>query len=219
VFVAIQLPGDFEVPGDSTTVTPWMIVANGHDGSQALSINVMEHVIRCTNILVALASRADYRLRLIHRPGIEVRYVAAHAVVAAANDYLVESHDVAAKLAATKVTEGQARAIIQAAFPVSDRKADAPKARPSMFDGAWANYQASPTIPDSLRMTAWGAIQAVTEWVDHGTSFRGGAVQGVSDRRAEALMFGARAASQKSAAVDAALAQARRKAHRPKVVG
>jgi phage/plasmid-like protein (TIGR03299 family) len=224
VFVAIQLPGDFQVPGDPTTITPWMIVANGHDGSLALSVNVMESVLRCTNVLVALSRSAAYRIRLIHRPGIEVRYQEAHAVIARANDYLAESHQVAADLAARRITEGQARAIIGAAFPVHQAKDTSAedggrKAKPTMFDGAWANYQVSDTIPDSLRMTAWGAIQAVTEWVDHGTAFRGGTTQGAADRRANALMFGGRADNQKAAAVDAALALPRRRAMRPVVVG
>lgn len=213
VYAAIRLPGDFSVPGDPTRITPWMIVANGHDGSLALSVNVLEHVYRCTNILVALATVAAWRIRLIHRPGIEVRYQAAHATIAAVNRYLDESMELAAELGAKRITEGTARAIIQAAFPIrADRTdPDKPKPRPSAFDGAWALYQASPTIPDSIRPTAWGAIQAVTEWVDHGTAWRGGATQSAEDRRANALMFGGRADDQKARAVEAALGAPRRR--------
>lgn len=220
VYAAIRLPGDFTVPGDPTTITPWMVVANGHDGSLALSVNVMEAVYRCTNVLVALASLSAWRVRLIHRPGIEVRYQAAHATIAAVNRYLDEAHQVAADLAAKRITEGTARSIILAAFPLKGdpRDPDRPKSRPSAFDGAWALYQASPTIPDSIRPTAWGAIQAVTEWVDHGTAWRGGALQDAGDRRANALMFGGRADDQKARAVEAALA-VRRRRHQPVVVG
>lgn len=207
VFAAIQLPGDFHVPGDPTTITPWMIVANAHDGSLALSVNIMEAVIRCTNVLVALAQRAEYRIRLIHRPGVDIRLVTAQAVIAQANGYLAESHQVAADLAARKVSEGQALGIIRAAFPTQAKAvADGDrKARPSMFDGAVANWMTSPTIPDPLRFTAWGVIQGVTEWVDHGTAWRGGPTQSATDRRANALMFGGRADIAKAAAVDAAL--------------
>jgi phage/plasmid-like protein (TIGR03299 family) len=216
VFVAIELPQAVRVPGDdTTTVHPWMVVANGHDGSLALSVNVLEHVVRCTNILVALASHAAYRIRLVHRPGIEARYHQAHQVVGQVNGYLRESNDLKADLAARRITEGQAKAILQAAFPVPVRDTSAADGgrvgRPTQFDGAWDGLLHSPTIPDPLRLTAWGAVQAVTEYVDHGTAWRGGKRGDVSDRRMNALVFGGRADGQKARAIEAALALPRRR--------
>lgn len=210
VFVAIRLPVAVQVPGDPTLVTPYMIVANGHDGSLALSVNVLEGVLRCTNILVALSKRAAYRIRLVHCPGIEARYQAAHQVIGMTTRYLAESNDLKADLAATRITEGGSRRIIQAAFPVrrvQDTSAQdgGTTGRPTQFDGAWRNLWESPTIPDRLRGTAWGAVQAVTEWVDHSTAFRGGPRGGAEERRANALLFGGRADTQKARAVEAAL--------------
>lgn len=210
VFVAIELPERVMIPGESTPITSWMVVANGHDGSLALSVNILEHVVRCTNILVALSKHAAYRIRLVHRPGIQARYAQAHQVVAQANGYLAESDDLKAGLVARRVTEGQSRAIIQAAFPLPASRADlepgTKPGRPSLYDGAWANLWQSPTIPDPLRSTAWGAVQAVTEWVDHGTAWRGGERGNVSDRRMNALVFGGRSDGQKARAIEAALA-------------
>lgn len=214
VFVAIELGQGVVVPGDSgTTVAPWMIVANGHDGSLALSVTVLEHVLRCTNILVALSRMAAYRMRLVHRPGIQAKHQQAHQVVRMTQGYLAESNDLKADLVAHRITEGIARRIIQAAFPLPEREDDAPAGgRPTAFDGAWANWQHSDTIPDDLRLTQWGAIQAVTEWVDHGTAWRGGARGDVNDRRMNALVFGGRSDQQKARAIDAALGVATRRA-------
>ena len=216
VFVAIDLNRQVTVPGDLTTsVNAWMIVANGHDGSLALSLNVLEHVVRCTNILVALARSATWRIRLIHRPGIEAKYRQAHQAIGQVNGYLDQSNDLKSDLAARHVTDGQARRIISAAFP--ERKPqegrDVPLGRPVQFDQAWALWQSSPTIPDDLRNTAWGAVQAVTEYVDHGTDWRGGERGGISDRRMNALALGAsRSDGQKSRAIEAALSLPHRKA-------
>lgn len=211
VFVAIELPSAVQVPGDmGTLVNPWMVVANGHDGSLALSVNVLEHVVRCTNILVALARLSAYRIRLVHRPGIEAKYQQAHQVIATANRYLAESNGLKADLAARRVSEAQSRRIIEAAFPLPARDTSAEDGgrtgRRTMFDHAWDGLWNSPTIPDPLRPTAWGAIQAVTEWVDHGTNWRGGPRGDADDRRMNALVFGGRADGQKARAIEAALA-------------
>jgi phage/plasmid-like protein (TIGR03299 family) len=215
VFVAIELPGQVVVPGDtSTRVCPWMVVANGHDGSLSLSVNVLEHVVRCTNILVALASLSAYRFRLVHRPGIGAKYQQAHQVVGAIQGYLAESNELKADLAARRITEDGSRAIIRAAFPVpagSDPDAQGGRGRPSLFDGAWKALWASPTIPAELRTTAWGAVQAVTEYVDHATSWRGGVRGDVSDRRMNALVLGGRADGQKARAIEAALGMPHRR--------
>jgi len=55
---------------------------------------------------------------------------------------------------------------------------------------AFEDYLSSPTI-DGIRGTAWGAFNAVTEYIDHIQEFKGGTLTSAEDTKGNSILFGA----------------------------
>jgi hypothetical protein len=95
------------------------------------------------------------------------------------------------RLALTSVVDQQVRDIFAAVWPVkAGEDGDAEiEVKNRNAERAFALYEASPNL-DGIRGTAWGAVNAVTEYLDHGVTYHGRTGSDVTDVRAESLMFG-----------------------------
>lgn len=182
----------------------YLLLTNSHDGSMSLngSITPIRSVCWNTNNMAMRRARSNFRLR--HTARIEGRIAAAREALGVTFRYLDEFKELAQALSLKNIVDDQVAEIMKAVWPVPE---DLPEGRVENHHSTKALdlYYASPNL-EGIRGTAWGALQAVTEYLDWGVEYkpRGEAVTG-EDLRAERILWGG-VVEKKEAAVKALLA-------------
>jgi Domain of unknown function (DUF932) len=113
--------------------------------------------------------------------------------------------EMATHLATTSLVDEQVREIMNNLWPASETRVE--KGEQSKHaDAAYATYLRSENL-EGIRGTAWGAFNAVTEYLDHGVEYKGRVAE-PGDVRAESSLFGT-AKETKDRAIEALLAVAK----------
>lgn len=160
------------IPGDDSTILPWLNLSWAHDGSGALSVRPTSIRTVCWNTQSAAEAegrRNDVEFTFRHTKKVMERIedakLAIQGVRGAHEEYLV----IAQELAEIKVTKSQRSLFVSELIPmppealISDRvKGNVDEARgkvSALFDG--------PTIPEAHRLTGYGLHLAGGEYLDH----------------------------------------------------
>jgi phage/plasmid-like protein (TIGR03299 family) len=207
VLAKVVGPADEIVDGDK--VERYILLAHGHDGLLAIRCGLTGIRVVCQNTLSA-AINAETLVRILHHAKAEETLAAAREVVTRANGAFDKAAEIYRALAKVKnVTARQLRAYCDAVFPKPEGPkgggdgggsgpADGgePESKSRIFDQVSALYEAGAgTDIPGVRGTAWGAYNAMTEFLTHE---RGRS----QDRRVENSFFGPEGARALSAAVD-----------------
>lgn len=185
-------------------IRTYLLMTNSHDGSMALGAFITPIRVRCwnTNNMAMRKARAQFRLR--HTARIEGRILQAREALGITFQYLAEFKESAEFLAAKSVTDDQVAELFRTAvWPIPE---DFSEARLENHHSMKALdvYYSSPTL-EGIRGTAWGALQAVTEYVDWGVEYKPrGEGLAAEDLRAERILWGS-ALEKKEAALKALL--------------
>jgi phage/plasmid-like protein (TIGR03299 family) len=170
-----HIPGDFEVAaGDA--VRPYVLLAWGHDGKHGLAAKLTPIRVVCNNTLTAALGRkwsstADVYVR--HHRNAHVRIEQAQRAMGLIRKKVEATQETYAQLAATTI---DAEAYFTRLFPAPERPAGGEDNKYAERLARWSAHQhrllelyASGHGSDlpGVRGTAWGAYNAVTEWVDH----------------------------------------------------
>lgn len=188
VFLSMEIPQGVSVPGDESGYKPYILLANGHDGRRSLSVAVVTQRVYCENTLNMAIKGAQQRFDLRHSSGIDGRLQMAREALGLTFTYLSEFTRVATGLVNTKVTDKQVEKILARVFPIDAEAPDKVKEKNHavrIFD----NYRTSPNIAD-LRGTAWGVVNATTEYLDHVVEYRGRTNDPASIKAASLLLGG-----------------------------
>lgn len=209
VFLLVRVPREIRVGknGDDVTV-PFLMLANGHDGSMAMSILwTMERVV-CNNTYTralgavrgSLADQTAFRIR--HTGDVAGQLNEARRVLGIAESGLTQYEEQARALAAADrpvtAIEEYFRSVFAAQFgarPDDDLDAVAWEIRRDQVVGEWkaAMDHENNTI-DGIGGTLWAALNAVTEWTDYRRS------KGVKgDRRDHLKLLGTGAVAKRTA--------------------
>lgn len=211
VLAKVAAPADEIVDGD--LVERYILLAHGHDGQLAIRCGLTGIRVVCQNTLSA-AIEANTLVRILHSAGAEDTLKAAREVITRANGAFDKAAEIYRALAKVKnVTAKQLRAYVDAVFPKPEgpkgnggndegggsngnggAEAEEPKSRiftqvNDLFDGG-----AGTNIP-GVKGTAWGAYNAMTEFLTH---HRGRD----QENRVNNSFFGPEGARALSAAVD-----------------
>ena len=168
-----QMPGVSDLGGDITV--PYVLLSTSADGSLATEARFTAVRVVCANTLAyARAQKADFRAT--HRSLFDPAKAAK--ALAKANAQFAQYHDTAEKMAAFTVTSAQAAVILAGLLnpKAADLKtgavngAEMDKVRESkawqtivgLFSGA-----GNGSMNDASRGTAFGMLQAMTEYYDH----------------------------------------------------
>jgi len=197
VWLLARLPEDIRV-GNDDVVETYLLYSNSHDGSQPIDIRLTTVRVVCRNTLSFALRRGGARaFRWRHRDDPSVVEREATAFLQLATAQVRESQRVMSSLAARPCEDEAFRRFLRALIPDPAPVAvNASVAASRSYDTRLANaVQARATIaririqglPDQGipgdAPTWWGAVNAVTAWVDHAQPIKG-------DRYAHAL-FGA----------------------------
>lgn len=212
VFGALRL-GDlaFGVPSDKRGMEPYLLIVNSYGGSTNYEAVVTWVRVACWNTFQMARRGFHSRWRLRHTGDLHGKVQAAREALGLTFQHIDEEvKPLVRVLAKTKLVDDQIKEIFEkAVWPISE--ADEEKGvrfnAPSQL--AFATYKNSDTL-DGIRGTAWGAYQAVVEFLDHsGVEFtRRVARHTPEQQRSYVLMFGT-GAEKKQLALDALVAAAR----------
>lgn len=191
-------------------VVPYVLIANGHDGTMSFTVQPTTVRVVCSNTLhmavrdTASAAAAGRAMRVRHTSGVKWKVEDARRVLEAHGIIVAAWRRQAEKLAASPMSKREVadyfRSVYDAAFvtPTTERG----ESRRDNVLRAWSGLVDHPnnTI-DGVGGTRWGVLNAVTDWADHSM----GSEKQARDERLYRAWFGT-GAQLKAKAWDLALA-------------
>ena len=139
----------------------YALLRTAHDGTKAISIALTPLRHSCTNVmsLSLYAPEVKQRWAVPHVTNVAGKLAEARDTLKLTDRYAEEYKKAADQLAATAMTLDEFEAVLKKVLP------DRPK-RPETIKRMQALMTSSPNIHDEHRNTAWGALNAVTEFMD-----------------------------------------------------
>jgi phage/plasmid-like protein (TIGR03299 family) len=168
---------DFTVLGDDAYEL-YLLIANSHDGSRALTASITPVRVVCANTESLALQSAQQTFRIRHRGDLAGRVQEAKETLAIANKYTQVFADECEALAKKDVSAETFEEIMRRAFPEQKRQLAANLSAVKII------RTESPRIPDDLRMTGYGALSALTEWTSWGKDYR------TEEARLKSLLWG-----------------------------
>jgi phage/plasmid-like protein (TIGR03299 family) len=200
VWLLARLPEDIRV-GDDDFVETYLLYSNSHDGSQPIDIRLTTVRVVCRNTLsFALNGHSARAFRWRHRDDPSVVEREAKAFLQLAADQVRERQETLALLAARPCDEVAFRRFLAALIPdPSPVAVNASVAVSRSYETHLAKVVEARAAIERIRVqglpdrdipadapTWWGAVNAVTAWVDHARVVKGNryahALFGAGDR-------------------------------------
>lgn len=189
-----KLPGEVRI-GRWDVVEKFLLLANSHDGTSALRVLLTPVRVICGNTLaIALAGASAMAVR--HTANASARLAEAQRVLEVSTQYYGAFDDHAKRLAAQRFSDSQMQKLAKDLLPgsengVSSRTTKAREKVVELFSEGRGH--------DLIRGTAWAALNAVAEYVDHERPTRARNGTTAAEARVRSAWFGAGAALKRQA--------------------
>lgn len=214
VWLLAKLPGEIKVIGHDVS-EKFLLLTNSHDGSGSIKVLFTPIRVVCQNTLNVALSTRENAFSIRHTPGMGLKVEEAQKALGIVNARFELFQDAARKLATTELTVKASQAFFT---KVANRYGEAPE----LAKGQELPAKTKAIIEEMTRLfeggrgaelkgakgTAWGAFNAVAEFVDFYRPTRSGDVSAIRASRADSLLFGTGKAM-KQRAWDEALALAK----------
>jgi phage/plasmid-like protein (TIGR03299 family) len=179
VFMIAKLPESFEVRGNDK-VEQYLLVSNSHNGTSTLQVTFTAIRVVCQNTLTAALRGNKGFVNIRHSKGAEAKFQAAIKTLQAQSEYWKSLKQYCTAFAEKDVTSVEVGSFLESMFPtkkvtidengtetVEDKKRINTKNR----DKVLALFEGEQKGADMAGKTAWGLVNAYTEWLDwHRTS-------------------------------------------------
>jgi len=169
VFLSLDLTAcaPLQIAGDDFST--FLMLANTHDGTSALTGTVTPVRVVCQNTLNAALRGGTPTFRIRHTGDIESKIAAARLSLKLTIDYMARFEEVATAAMSIKVSDPKATKVLHRVFAMSPETAAKPDS--AVFANHHATkafdiYQSAEDLAP-FRGTAWGLVNAVAEYVDH----------------------------------------------------
>lgn len=192
-FACLRLEGSEVVTGDGDVSQMFLNALWSHDGSTPLVLVPSPTRLSCTNQLRGLTRKSDsvYRVRHLSGAGdLQGKIKDALAALGMTKTYVADMQAEADLLVSTAVTDKMFAEIIAASFPeIAKAEAGEIKGRAlTMAENKqgelWGLWNGGTVKGAGIGGTAWGALQAIGEYVDWMGSVKGSGSLGDADARA-----------------------------------
>jgi len=194
-FLVFRLPQGIQVAGQDA-VDASVLLNNGHVGNTALTYNVLPIRYDCSNVVTAALKAGKAGLNLFsmsiqHSGDMAAKIAAARAGLSLTTAYMREFQDLADRMAAVEMDHAAFGDFLNDLLPLKDDAGDRAKATvETQRDTFRSNWRNTETISDDLKRTTWGALNVITEVIDHGVlDVRKSAVP-ADERRFNSVNFG-----------------------------
>lgn len=193
-FLALQLGEGVQVAGQDA-VNCAVLLSNGHVGNTAFTVTVTPLRVECSNVVRA-AIRAGKKSALFthtvqHSGDLAAKVREAQAALAITSAYMREFASLADRMAAIDFDKAAFDDFIVSLVPIADDAGDRAKVTAENTRAAFRrNWRDTLTLDADLKSTAWGALNVVTEVIDHGNLDVRKSKVDVAERRVRSVHFG-----------------------------
>lgn len=165
VFIVYRMAETVVVNGDEFEI--YLVMRTTHDGSGAITVDVMPVRIICGNGMATVAEGRKSRWSVTHTSDVMAKLHEAESTLALTTDYVESFGRRMELMRGCKITPAKITKAIESAWPRGGEKA-----RRDTIAGVMRQLQSSPTIADEDRGSVWGALNATTEYMQHVRGFR-----------------------------------------------
>jgi phage/plasmid-like protein (TIGR03299 family) len=162
VFMTMKVPVEMNVAG-SDEHDLYLILRMGHDGTMAINAELSPIRVVCLNTMKLATASAVSRWSIRHTGSIEGRLEEARIALQLSFTYAEEFVKLGNSMVATRITDDMLVQLLEETLP------NRPKT-PEKIEDIMSLYRESNT--NGFTGTAWGAINAFTEYYDHGRDTR-----------------------------------------------
>jgi phage/plasmid-like protein (TIGR03299 family) len=173
VHALMRLDREIRIGGaEGEDVLPLLCFRNGHDGGLAVTVAVAPFRLACLNGMLLPLPEAQRTWKARHTANVEAKLADARRTLGIAWRYYDELEEIGGRLIRKRMGESEFERFLARLVPL-------PEPRPDRGDGGRAvrnaervrgairtAYRTAPDLAD-IRGTRWGALQAVTAYVDH----------------------------------------------------
>jgi phage/plasmid-like protein (TIGR03299 family) len=202
VFMSMELNHlDLRLEGEHPEgdIKTYLLLSNAHDGSRALEADITKVRTVCKNTLNVAVGSATRRFKIRHSGSTDGKIEAARKALGIAFTYDKAFEAAANRLLDKRLVDEQVQAIFRKVWPIDVEEATEGRLETHASTLAFETYKTSADL-DPIRGTAWAALNAVAEYVDHEQQYRG-RYQSIEDVRAQSILWGS-ARGRKQAAFD-----------------
>jgi len=190
IWMLAKLPGHIQVKDTEDVTDKFLLLHNSHDGTSCLRVHFTPIRVVCQNTLaIAERNARGHGVAIRHRGDLSARVQEAQYVLGLATQFYDAIQLKINRLASYYPTSHQLGEYFRALYPdpIAGNATHAQNVRAEWFrlfeDGIGQD------IP-GIRHTAWAALHAVTEYVDHKRPTRGRSELDRLSRRLESQWFG-----------------------------
>lgn len=191
-FLAFRLPEGVQIAGQDA-VNLHLLMSNGHVGNGSAVITALPIRDQCSNVVSAAIRRGSQNLgtyRIQHSGDMDEKLAHARAALSITTAYMREFETMANRMAEVEMSLADFDAFLTELVPVADGAGKAAVKTAETRRGAFRQNWSTPTLTDDLRATTWGALNIVTEVIDHGSLQARASHVGADERRMNSVHFG-----------------------------
>lgn len=163
IWLLAKMP-DRLIAGD--TVEPYLCFTNAHDGSCGVKVCMTPVRVVCNNTLNLALGTAKRVWSMRHTETIHERLTEAHDCLSLANHYMNGLTEYADYAANKTMTGEKMDALLNALFPTPQNASDRERENVKKYQDEFMACYLAPDIR-KFRGTAWGAINAASDFVSH----------------------------------------------------
>ncbi len=185
VWVMAKIPNGHGVD----PVEPFLLCTTSHDGTTPVMVTATPVRVVCNNTLNAAVQGAKNKFRIRHTTNVSDKIAEAKKTLDASLQYFHKANEVFDKMKGEKFTEVQLENLLLKVFKNTEDAAGLTERQARSFDGildeviTLTQNGMGVDLP-GVKGTAWGAYNAVAEFLDHHTDVKGG-----KGRRAEEVLM------------------------------
>lgn len=176
-------------------VEPYLLCTTSHDGSSPVKVTATRVRVVCNNTLNAALQSSRNTFRIRHTTNVESKIEEARKTLAESLKYFHIAAEVDEKMKNEKFTEEQLAKTVLKVFKGTEDVGDMSDRQVRSYDGILEDIIAltqrgmGVDLP-GVKGTAWGAYNALTEFLDHQTAVKGGKGRRAEEVLMESIWFG-----------------------------
>jgi phage/plasmid-like protein (TIGR03299 family) len=153
-------------------VLPLLCFRNGHDGGLAVTVSVLPFRLACLNGMLLPVEGAERTWKARHTANVEGKLQDARRTLGIAWRYYDQLERLGGRLIRERMDAGEFERFLARLVPLPEPKPDATDGGRAVRNAERVReairtaYRAASDL-DNVRGTCWGALQAVTAYVDH----------------------------------------------------
>lgn len=173
VWFLMRLGEDLQIGNDPSKVSPYFLLVNSHDGSLKLILKPTPIRTICWNTMNMALADHENEIQIRHTSGAKERLDRAIKATGKIKDWYSKFLDISTRMTKTVFTRKQYDTLVETLISQGKEVKDLPtksKNQIEILKEKWI------TTPGKMPDTAYGAYQAIVDYVDHDKPSRGNSV-------------------------------------------